>query len=184
VPVDIDGPTLVFTLPARWPAPRAAPLVDRVDRVFRGLRTLVVHERLASSSRNAITTTYRVQAPNRFSYRIVNGPEAVVIGRTRWDRLPGGRWQRSGQEPIRQPEPFWGSDPRRNAHLLARGRILRASFYDPKLPAWFELTIDPRSGRLLALKMTAQAHFMRHRYSRFDAPLEVVPPQTGRSTRR
>jgi copper transport protein len=180
VPVKVGGAVLAFTLPARWPAPAASALVARVDRVFRGLRTLVIHERLASSSRNAITTAYRVQAPNRLSYRIVKGPEAVIIGGTRWDRLPGGRWQRSEQEPLRQPEPFWGSDPVRNAHVLGRGRVLRASFYDPKLPAWFELSIDPRSGRLLALKMTATAHFMRHRYSGFNAPLEIVPPTPER----
>ena len=177
VPVRVGGRTFGFTLPAQWPAPAAGALVRRVDRVFRRLRTLVIHEHLASSSRNVITTTYRVRAPNRFSYRIVKGPEAVIIGNRRWDRLPGGRWQRSEQDPIRQPEPFWGSDPMRNAHLLARGRTIRASFYDPKLPAWFELTIDPRSHRLLALKMTAMSHFMRHRYSGFDAPLEIVPPR-------
>jgi hypothetical protein len=179
VPVKVAGRTLVFTLPSRWPAPPAGALVRRVDRVFRALRSLVIHEHLASSSRNAITTTYRVQAPNRLSYRIVKGPEAVIIGRRRWDRLPGGRWQRSEQDPIRQPEPFWGSDPMRNARLLARGRTLLASFYDPKLPAWFELTIDPRSGRLLALKMTAMSHFMRHRYSGFNEPLEIVPPPSA-----
>jgi copper transport protein len=182
VPVKVGGRTLVFTLPARWPAPAAAALVARVDRVFRGLETLVIHERLASSSRNAITTLYRVQAPNRLSYRIVKGPEAVIIGGKRWDRLPGGRWQRSEQEPLKQPEPFWGSDPRRNAHLLDRGRVLHASFYDPKLPAWFELSIDPRTGRLLELKMTATAHFMRHRYGDFNAPFEIVPPVPERST--
>jgi len=54
----------------------------------------------------------------------------------------------------------------------------RASFYDPKLPAWFELTIDPKTGRLLALRMTAMAHFMRHRYSGFNAPLTIVPPRS------
>jgi len=76
-------------------------------------------------------------------------------------------------DPIKEPEPFWGSDPGRNARLLAADR---ASFYDPKLPAWFELTIDPKTGRLLALRMTAMAHFMRHRYSGFNAPLKIVPP--------
>jgi copper transport protein len=175
VPVRVGGRTLVFTLPAGWPAPAAGALVDRIDRVFRGLRTVVIHEHLASSAKNAITTTYRVEAPNRFSYRIVNGPEAVVIGKTRWDRLPHGRWQRSEQEPIRQPEPFWGSDPMRNARLLTANR---ASFYDPKLSAWFELTFDPKTGRLLALRMTATAHFMRHRYSDFNAPLKIVPPRS------
>ena len=29
--------------------------------------------------------------------------------------------------------------------------------------------------------MTAQAHFMRHRYSGFDQPLEIVPPSGVRA---
>jgi putative copper export protein len=179
IPVRVNGRTLVFTLPARWPAPAAGAVVRRIDRTFRSLRTLVIHERLASSSRNVVITTYRVQAPNRLAYKIRNGPQAVIIGGTRWDRLPGGRWQRSQLESLREPEPFWGSDPMRNARLLSRGR---ASFYDPRLPAWFELTFDPKTGRLLRLKMTATAHFMRHRYSDFDAPLRVVAPSAQDST--
>jgi copper transport protein len=173
VPVGVGGRTLLFTLPARWPAPPGGAVVHRVDRVFRSLRTLVIREHLASSARNAITTTYEVEAPNRLAYKIAGGPEAVIIGRTRWDRLRGGRWERSETDPLKQPEPFWGSDPIRNARLLGRGR---ASFYDPRLPAWFELTFDPRTGRLLALKMTATAHFMRHRYAGFNRPLRIVPP--------
>lgn len=171
--VRVGGRTLHFTLPARWPAAPARAIVRRVDRTFRSLRTLVIHEHLASSARNAITTTYRVEAPNRLAYKIVNGPEAVVIGGRRWDKLPRGRWQRSEAEPLTEPEPFWGSDPVHNARVLSRGR---ASFYDPRLPAWFELTFDPASGRLLHLKMTATAHFMRHRYERFNAPFRIAPP--------
>src|SRR5207302_1787646 len=112
--------------------------------------------------------------PNLLTYRIVGGPQAVIIGGTRWDRpAPGGRWERSQLEPIPEPVPFWGGDPVRNAHLLGRGHL---SFYDPSLPAWFELRIDPRTGRLLRLRMTATAHFMRHRYSGFDRPVRIVPP--------
>jgi copper transport protein len=173
VPVRVGERALLFTLPARWPALAAAAVVRRVDRVFRSLHTLVIHERLASSSRNVVVTTYRVEAPNRLAYKVVHGPEAVIIGGTRWDRLPGGRWERSELEPLTEPEPFWGPDPMRNARLLSPGH---ASFYDPRLPAWFELTFDPKTARLLALKMTAQAHFMRHRYSGFDRPLRIVPP--------
>jgi hypothetical protein len=168
-------------LPRRWPAPVAAGLVTRADRVFRALRTLVIHEHLASNARNAITTTYEVAAPNRLAYSIVNGPKAVIIGGTRWDKLPGGRWERSQTQPLRQPEPFWGPDPRTNAHLLGSGTVdgrpVRiASFYDPHIPAWFVLSVEPKTGRLLALRMTAQAHFMRHRYTGFDRPLSIVPP--------
>ncbi|HKP17955.1 MAG TPA: hypothetical protein VJT84_05700, partial [Gaiellaceae bacterium] len=183
VPVSVDDRQLVFTLPDRWPAPPAEQLVARATRVYRALRTLVIHERLASSAAHFLVTTYRVQAPNRLAYRIVGGPEAVIIGGTRWDRNPPpNRWERSEQEPLREPEPFWGTDPVRNARLLGPGRIdgrpvLNASFYDPRLPAWFELSVDPRTHRLLALRMTAQAHFMRHSYVDFDAPFRIVPPR-------
>lgn len=186
VAVALSGPgakpaTVRFVLPQRWPAPAATALVTRADRVFRSLRSLVIHERLASNARNAITTVYRVAAPDKLAYAIANGPKAVVIGDTRWDKVPGGKWERSQTEPIKQPEPFWGPDPRTNAHLLGTGTVggrpVRiASFYDPHLPAWFELSIEPRTGRLLALRMTAQAHFMQHRYSRFNRPLRIVPP--------
>jgi copper transport protein len=175
--------TVPFVLPARWPAKPAADLVARAGRVYRSLRSLVIHERLASSARNVVVTTYRIHAPNRLAYRIVRGPQAVIIGGTRWDRTTaGGRWERSATEPLREPEPFWGSDPVRNAHLLRTGQIAGrpvsiVSFFDPRLPAWFELWIDRRTDRLLALHMTAQAHFMRHRYSGFDVPMRIEPPR-------
>jgi putative copper export protein len=176
--------TVRFMLPPRWPAPAAAALVTRADRTFRELRSLVIREHLASSATNAITTTYHVVAPNRLAYKIVNGPQAVVIGGTRWDKLPGGRWERSQTEPLQEPEPFWGSDPRKNARLLRKARVHGrevevASFYDPRLPAWFVLSIEPTTGRLLALRMTAQAHFMRHRYTGFNEPVSIVPPTPG-----
>jgi copper transport protein len=187
IAVSVGRASLAFTLPARWPAPPAGALVARTARTYRSLRTLIIHERLASNARNGIVTTYRVQAPNRLAYRIVNGPEAVIIGATRWDRRPGGAWDRSELEPLTEPEPFWGMDPVRNARLLGTGAVggravSIASFYDPRLPAWFELWVDRKTSRLLALRMTAQAHFMRHRYSGFDRPLRIVPPPPSRST--
>ena len=72
--------TLRFELPARWPAPDATALVTKVDHAFRALRTVVIHEHLASSSRNAIDTVYRLEAPNRMTYDIAGGPDAIVIG--------------------------------------------------------------------------------------------------------
>lgn len=106
----------------------------------------------------------------------------MIIGSKRWDRLPGGQWERSDQESLKQPQPYWGSDPVRNARVLGTGRVdgrpvWLVSFYDPRLPAWFELSIDRRTSRLHALRMTAQAHFMTHRYGGFDSPLQIVPPR-------
>jgi len=51
------------------------------------------------------------------------------------------------------------------------------SFFDPQLPGWFEGTLDPATNRPLELKMTAAAHFMHHRYTDFNRPLQIVKPR-------
>jgi hypothetical protein len=55
-----------------------------------------------------------------------------------------------------------------------RARLV--SFFDPRLPGWYELAMDPRTHRPLELKMTAAAHFMHHRYTDFNRPMRIVPP--------
>jgi hypothetical protein len=56
--------------------------------------------------------------------------------------------------------------------------VWQVSFVDPGVPAWYTASIDKRTHRTLALEMTAPAHFMRHVYSGFDAPLEIVVPES------
>ena len=56
-----------------------------------------------------------------------------------------------------------------------RARLV--SFFDPRLPGWYELAMDPRTHRPLELKMTAAAHFMHHRYTDFNRPIQIEPPR-------
>jgi copper transport protein len=170
---------LAFRIPAK--AVPAAALVARADRVYRALRSLTIHERLASGPRDVIHTTFHVVAPDRLSYAIAGGPRAVIIGGRRWDRAsPHGRWNRSAQSPLREPEPFWGDGPIRDAHVLAETRgVLVVSFFAPSIPAWFTVDLDRRTFRTNRLEMTAAAHFMHHRYSGFDAPTSVEPPRVA-----
>jgi hypothetical protein len=171
-----------FVLPRTWPLPDATALVRRSGRVWRRLKTLVWHERLASSPDHALRTVYRAVAPNSFSYRIAGGAQAVVIGSRRWDRTsPTGSWQRSLQQPpLRQPVPFW-SDVR-DAHVvgspIVRGRpAWRVTFFDPRTPAWFTVTLDKQTLRTLELRMVTTAHFMHHVYVAFNEPLKLEPPR-------
>ena len=170
-----------FPLPATWPAPSANRLLRRAERVYRGLRTLRIRERLASSPRHAISSTFRYVAPDRVAYAIDGGLAGIQIGGVRWDRAtPRARWVRSTQTPMRVPRPFWTSAT--DVSLLGTGQVggraaWRISFLDRRLPAWFELAVDRRTLRPLSLRMTASAHFMRHRYGSFDAPLEIVAPR-------
>jgi hypothetical protein len=182
VQVAISGPNrapsvLSFPLPAS--APDAAAIVRRADRTWRSLKTLVVHDHLASSPQNAITTLWRFAAPDRQTYAIVDGPQAVVIGARRWDRVPGHGWQASDQSPIREPVPLWEGVA--NARLLGtptlRGRpTWKITFFDPVIHAWFTIWVDRQTARTLELRMTAQAHFMHQVYGPFNGPLRIVAP--------
>jgi hypothetical protein len=162
-------------MPRRWPAPDASALVARATKAFRGLRTVAVRDWLASGPGHALFTRWTLVAPNRLTYNIENGAAAVIIGNRRWDKLPGGKWQESEQTPIHQVSPFWRSW--RDAHVLAESKSAwRVSFFDPKTPGWYELTIAKRSMLVLQLHMRATAHFMREVYDRFNAPVKVTPP--------
>jgi hypothetical protein len=145
--------------------------------VWRSLRTLVSHERLASGARSAVTTSWRYVAPSSFAYDIAGGPSAVVIGDRRWDRgSPAGGWRRSAQDPpLRQPVPPWTAV--RNAYLVdSTGSAWRVTFFDPSLTAWFAITLDRSTLRTLDLRMTTTAHFMHDVYGPFNSRLRLEPP--------
>ncbi len=184
VEVAIRGPgrpasTVSFPLPASVPGPPATALVRRAETTWHALETLVVHDSLSSGPGATIHTTWQFQAPDRLTYRIRNGPEAVVIAGRRWDRVPGQGWQVSDQDPIRQPVPLWEAVT--NAHLLGsvtvRGRpAWEISFFDPRIHAWFTIRVDKATMRTLELRMVAQAHFMHQVYGPFNSPLRIAPP--------
>ena len=163
-------------LPAQWPPRDASALVARAAHVWRSLRTLAFYDRLASDPAHAVVSTWRAVAPDRLSYRIKGGYQAVIVGGRRWDRAPGGRWIESAQTvPVKQPVPVWQSAT--DAHVVgATATAWRITFFDPGTPAWFAISVDKRTLRTLDLRMTTTSHFMHERYGPFDAPLVVRPP--------
>jgi hypothetical protein len=105
-----------------------------------------------------------------------------VIGARRWDRAtPRGRWIESQQTAVlTQPVPFWAGVS--DAHVLgtvtASGRpAWLVSFFDPVTPAWFEATVEKRTGHTLELRMFAAAHFMHDVYGSFNRAPAIVPPR-------
>jgi hypothetical protein len=183
VTVDRAARTTTWRVPiASWPLRSGAALVERAERVWRGLRTLEFTERLASSPENVVNSRWTVVAPDRLSYEIDGGGAGIIVGDHRWDRRsPRGRWQKLEQAPLDLPQPTWGTDEMSNAHVLDSGTVAGqpvwfVSFYDPSGRAWFELAVAKRTFQTLELKMTATAHFMHQAFSRFNAPLTVRPP--------
>jgi hypothetical protein len=47
---------------------------------------------------------------------------------------------------------------------------------DPEVPAWFTGTFDRKTALPSQLRMTAAAHFMRHRYVAFNRSIKIEPP--------
>jgi hypothetical protein len=178
IAVVVDGADVPFDLPAH--ARPAAALVRRVADSLRRARSLAIDERLASGPTHAIRARFEIAAPNRLTYRIRGGAEAVVIGARRWDRASAAEvWTESQQTPLRLPTPTWSSV--RDARLVATDRrTATVTFLDPTIPASFTVRVDRRSFRPLEVRMVASAHFMRDRYSRYDAPLRIRPPRAKR----
>jgi copper transport protein len=170
--VGVGGRTILFDVPVD--APSGTALLAHVTRAYRGARTIVFDERLASNPGNAEVTRFEVVAPDRLSYRTRGGPAGVVIGARRWDRqTPGGRWLPSQQTRLDVTQPYWRAS--RNVHLVSPNVL---TFVDPTIPAWFRLSVT--SGRLGRLRMTSAAHFMVDRYAGFDGPVSVSPPPPPR----
>jgi hypothetical protein len=114
-------------------------------------------------------------APHRLAYTSRGAGQAVIVGGRRWDRTgPAARWQRSAQDPVDVPAPDWNRAV--DASLL---RPWVVSFRDPSIPAWFEVSLDPRTGLPLRERMVAPAHFMDRRYGSYGAALRVTPPRAA-----
>jgi copper transport protein len=174
VAVVVDGRVHVFDLSRV--APDATALMARASGVFHSLRSVSYVERLASSVRNRIVSTFTLEAPDRVEYTIRGGAAGIVIGTSRWDRTDG-RWVPSSSTLLPQPTPIWGT-PITNAHVLARTRaVVTVSFINRRVPAWFLVRFDARTLRPRSLEMTATAHFMHHVYRAFNAPRRIFPPR-------
>lgn len=169
-------------LPATWPPPSAAALMQAATATFEGLSSLAFHDHLASDPIHAVSSSWRVAAPNRAAYVIPGGAASVIIAGKRWDRTtPQARWVESPQTvEIHQPLPFWTSVT--DAHVLRRttfhGHAVDVvSFFDPGTPAWFQVMVEPGTHHTLDMHMTTTAHFMHETYYDFDSAPPIVPPR-------
>jgi hypothetical protein len=173
-----------FRLAGDWPPRPAALVLARVERTYRRLHSLVIHERLATSPTLVLRSVYRAAAPSSLEITSSNGNRAILIGGRRWDRHPGAGWEESEQVPaLTSVTPFWRG-ALQDVTLLGTPTVagrpaLRVSFAAPQMAAFFDLVVDRATYRPLRLEMTAAAHFMQHRYSGFDTALRIEPPQTA-----
>jgi hypothetical protein len=168
--VTVDGATRTIPSPERADVTEGDSVVGRFRARFLSSPTVRYVERLASDPQHAVVARWVLQHPNRFTYAIRGGAQAVVVGGRRWDRATAGaKWVESSQTPLPQPVPpftlatnIWQISP----HAVV--------FVDPLIPAYFELEVH---GRPTALHMVAAAHFMTDRYVSFGSAPPIRPPR-------
>jgi len=167
--VVVDGLARVFPSPrGRRDARRTT--VTSFRRFFRRAKTVEYLERLASSPTNVLVSRWRLEAPDRVGYTIRGGSQAIIIGAHRWDRSsPHAPWVESPQSPVTQPlAPFRKAT---NVWRISKHDVV---FYDPTIPAYFELVTHDRP---TALHMIAAAHFMTDRYLSFGSTPRLRAPR-------
>ena len=177
VQIDNFGPTLrsSFAVPAH--TSDAIALLHKATARYHALRSVFYVEQLSSAPGQGVTALWRLESPNRVAYEIPGGAGGVIIGPRRWDRAtPAAKWVESAQTVLPQPATQWSSFL--DAHMIAEdAQAVTLTFVDPAVPAYFTVTLDPKTLLPRTVRMTASAHFMVDRYVRFNAPREIRPPR-------
>ena len=182
VTVHVRSTTWNVSLPSPWPPRDGTAIVDQATAAWRSLDSLTFREHLASDATHSVTSTWRIQSPNRVAYTIAGGgADGIVVGDKRWDRdTPKTKWIESPQTVLTQPLPPWTAV--RDAHLLGEETFQghpswRVSFFDPGTPAWFTVVIEQKTYHTLQSQMITTAHFMHDVYGAFNTTPPITPPK-------
>ncbi len=176
------------TLPARWlpgQAVRARRLLERAQRMMRGLRSVREAERVTSGPGTLALTSYRLRAPDRLAWSTDGGVRSVQIGARQWLALPGQPFARRDDldAGVAFTTASWFSwtPYAESVQLLGqsghgRRAVSELAVMDPGTPVWIRLSIEPATGRVLREQLVARSRRVTHRFFAFDAPVTIVPP--------
>jgi uncharacterized membrane protein len=192
VSVRQKGRTYVARLPVRWregEERRSRALLERAQETMRALESVREAERVSSVPGLHAITDYRLKAPDRMAYRTNGQVQSIVVGATQWTRgQPTVPWQKGefgGGLPFRTRTWFTWTTYARHVYLLAERtqggrRVAVVGLMDPGTPAWWRLTIDRRTNRVVEDRLVTYGHFMTQRFTAFDQPLRIDSPKEAR----
>src|SRR2546427_291646 len=82
-----------------------------------------------------------------------------------------------GGLPFRTRSWFTWTTYARHVYLLSDDdHRAVVALMDPGTPAWWRLTIDLRTNRVLHDRLITYGHFMTQRFSAIDQPVRIEPP--------
>ncbi|MCA9878791.1 MAG: hypothetical protein KC442_13450 [Thermomicrobiales bacterium] len=185
--------------PGAVPAPQTEPEADVLYR--QGLEALTtlqsVHyvQWMADGRGNGAISEHSVSggsatAPPEFAYRAAGGMEAIMIGDTRWVKLPNNLGWTQQEGALIIPPADWGEEYEGATQFTSLGEeavggipATIISFMTPELTepqrrtaAWYAWWIDPATGHILRETMVSRSHYMLNIFSDYDVPLNLQPP--------
>jgi hypothetical protein len=170
-------------------------LYQRGLQALTSLQSVRYVQWLADGRGNAAIAEHAVTAggdgrPPGFTYHAAGGMEAVVIGSTRWVKLPGDLGWTRQEGAMSVPPADWGEEYAGATGFTILGdetidgvstRLL--SFVVPEVSeprrqtaAWYLWWIDTERGYIVEEAMVSRVHYMHNSFSDFDVPLDLVPP--------
>jgi hypothetical protein len=163
---------------------------------YRTLRSLRYSQWLGDGRGNDSVSEHAVSLSDDgtpgFTFRITGGLEAVVIGSTRWVRLPGlTDWEEQESAPA-VPLAAWGEEYTGATGFTILGEetidgepctVLAFVVPEQTEPrrqtlAWYLWWVGKETGHLRQEAMVSRVHYMKNHFSDFDAPLVITPPET------
>jgi len=189
---NLNGPNAV---PASGSSAEGEAVFHRGMDAITALRSVRFTQWLADGKGNSSISEHAVTAggegvPPGFTYRALGGMEAVIIGSTRWIKLPAdlGWQQQEGATVV--PPSEWDDE-----YLGATGfsilgeetidgeRCQLLAFVVPQLTeprrqtvAWYLWWVGTETGQVRKEAMVSRVHYMLNHFGDFDAPLTLTPP--------
>ena len=189
---NLNGPN---TVPASGSSAEGEALFRRGMAAITTLRDVRFTQWIADGKGNAAISEHAVTAgsndtPPGFTYRAAGGMEAVIIGSTRWVKLPGalGWDEQEGATvvlPAEWDEEYLGATGFTilGEETIDGERCQLLAFVVPELTeprrqtvAWYLWWVGAESGYVRQEAMVSRLHYMRNDFSDFDVPIALTPP--------
>ena len=186
-------------VPAVNSSPEAEALFHRGLNGITSLQSVRYTQWLADGRGNAGISQHAVSAggegrPAGFTYSAPGGMEAIVIGTTRWIKLPGDLGWTEQEGALAVPPSQWGEEYAGATQFAildeetvdgARTQILAFLVPESAEPrrsaAWYLWWVDSESGRVRREAMVSRFHYMLNEFHDFDVPIALEPPVASAS---
>jgi hypothetical protein len=189
---NLNGPRAI---PDSQSSPEGEALFRRGLDALTTLRDVRFTQWIADGRGNAAVSAHAVTAgdgntPPGFAYRAVGGMEAIIIGSTRWIRLPGDpRWEEQEGATVVLPSE-WDKEYVGATGFTILGeetidgeRCQLLAFVVPELTeprrqtvAWYLWWVGTETGYVRKEAMVSRLHYMLNAFGDFDVPIPLAPP--------